>query len=293
MPELPEVETIARGLARRFVGRRILRCRHLSPHLLEGRGRSVLRALRGRRILDIRRRGKHLIFVVDGGYVMVFHLKMTGQFLASAAEDTRDRHTHLVLSFDRGRELRFRDTRKFGRLRLARKDAQAALPKGLGPEPLEVGRNRFLELLGRRRGRLKSLLLNQGFVAGIGNIYADEILFEARLSPVRPASGLEPSEAQRLWSGMRRILSRAVTCGGSSIRDYTDADGRPGRFQFEHKVYGRAGRPCPRCGVPIRRLVIGGRSTHFCPFCQKEKSAGRRFLRARSLRIQPLAKAGV
>jgi len=269
MPELPEVETIARGLARWFAGRVILRCRHVSPHLLKGSGRAGLRRLPGRRIVDIRRRGKYLIFELGRGMKMVFHLKMTGQFLVCGADDARDRHTHLVLSFGRRREIRFRDTRKFGRLYLVNGDVRRVLPETLGPEPLDVGRRRFLDLLGRRRGRLKSLLVNQSFLAGIGNIYADEILFDARLAPLRPASGLDPVEARRLWRSMRRILARAVRCGGSSIRDYADAEGRLGRFQLEHKVYGRAGVPCPRCGVAVRRLVVGGRATHFCPSCQK------------------------
>lgn len=269
MPELPEVETIARGLDRRFGGCRIAGCRYASPHLLKAAGRADLRRLRGCRLLGVRRRGKYLIFDLERGTRLVFHLKMTGQFLECASGRERDRHTHLVLSFGRGRELRFRDVRKFGRLRLVRGDERSALPAGLGPEPLALGRRRFLELLGARRGRLKSLLLNQRFLAGIGNIYADEILFEAGLDPLRPASGLDEARALRLWSGMRRILSRAVRRGGSSIRDYADAEGRLGRFQFEHKVYGRAGAPWARCGAAVRRLVVGGRSTHFCSRCQK------------------------
>jgi formamidopyrimidine-DNA glycosylase len=194
---------------------------------------------------------------------------MTGQLQECPADAALDGHTHFVLRLAGRRELRFRDVRKFGRLRiLGPGEGEAAFLESLGPEPLEVDWPLFAELIRRRKGRLKSLLLNQRFLAGIGNIYADEILFEAGLHPLRPASRLGPSRTRKLWSSMRRVLARAVSRGGSSIRDYADAGGRPGRFQLEHKVYGRGGLACRRCGTAVRRLVVGGRSTHFCPRCQ-------------------------
>ena len=271
MPELPEVETIRRSLARRLVGRRLAGCRVMGPHVLQGCRPAELRQLRGLRVADLGRRGKYLIIVLEKGVSLVFHLKMTGQFLLGGAERPLDRHTHFVLRLAGGKEdLRFRDVRKFGRLRLVRgrEDELESAFSGLGPEPLQLGRDEFARLLGRRSGRLKSLLLNQSFLAGIGNIYADEILFAARLHPLASAARLRPAQIGRLWRSLQRVLGRAVARGGSTIRDYRDADGRAGFFQLEHKVYGRASLPCRRCRQPVRRIVIGGRSTHFCPRCQ-------------------------
>jgi formamidopyrimidine-DNA glycosylase len=272
VPELPEVETIRRGLARRIAGRRISGYRLLGGHLLQGCRPGELRRLRGRRVLELGRRGKYLIITLDDGMSLVFHLKMTGQFLLDESGRPPDRHTHLILRFGRwSQDLRFRDVRKFGRLRLVRREGGGPDDpfRDLGPEPLEVSLGAFERLVRRRPGRLKSLLLDQNFLAGIGNIYADEILFEAGLHPLTSASRLSPARVRRLWLAVRQVLGRAVARGGSSIRDYIDAEGRAGHFQLEHKVYGRGSLPCRRCGRPVRRIVIGGRSTHFCPRCQK------------------------
>jgi formamidopyrimidine-DNA glycosylase len=272
VPELPEVETIRRGLARRITGRRISGCRLLGAHLLQGCRPEDLRRLRGRRVLELGRRGKYLIVTLEEGMSLVFHLKMTGQFLLADAGRPPDRHTHFILGFSRwSQDLRFRDARKFGRLRLVRRGASTRDDPflDLGPEPLEIGLDAFARLIRGRKGRLKSLLLNQNFLAGIGNIYADEILFEAGLHPLTSARRLSPARVRRLWLAVRRVLGRAVARGGSSIRDYVDAEGRAGHFQLEHKVYGRDSLPCRRCGRPVRRMVIGGRSAHFCPGCQR------------------------
>jgi len=271
MPELPEVETIRRSLEPRLVGRRLAGCRLPGRHVLQDCRPDKLRKLRGLRVLGLGRRGKYLIIALEDKTSLVFHLKMTGQFFFGPTGRPLDRHTHFVLRLAGGREdLRFRDVRKFGRLRLVEGEGSegAALFPGLGPEPLEVGLEDFTRLIRRRAGRLKSLLLNQSFLAGIGNIYADEILFAARLHPRASAAGLSPAKVRRLWLSVRRILGRAVARGGSTIRDYRDAEGRVGLFQLEHKVYGRATQPCYRCRRPIRREVLGGRSTHFCPRCQ-------------------------
>jgi formamidopyrimidine-DNA glycosylase len=199
---------------------------------------------------------------------------MTGQFHWTKKGEPRDAPTHLGVFFkDIDRELRFRDVRKFGFLRCLETpspfDCEELRP--LGPEPLELDDRDFPGLISRRKGRLKSLLLDQSFLAGIGNIYADEILFEAGLHPLTPASRLSKKEIGRLWAAIRRILKKAVAAGGSSIRDYKDADGRDGLFQNDHRVYGRMDLPCPRCGANVRRLVIGGRASFFCPRCQRKK----------------------
>ena len=245
------------------------------PKLLRETGPADLDRLAGLRVVDVRRRGKMLLVSLTGDCYLLCHLKMTGQFVWALNGTPRDVHTHLRISFRRRKhELRFRDVRKFGFLRVCEspRPEDCGEIRSLGPEPLEIEEGAFRERLLRHKGRLKSLLLNQSFIAGIGNIYADEILFESRLHPLTPASTLTAKEAHQLWLAMREILGRAIAAGGSSIRDYKDADGLDGRFQFFHKAYGRKGLPCPRsCGGGVERLVIGGRASFFCPRCQKRK----------------------
>ncbi|HWH37605.1 MAG TPA: bifunctional DNA-formamidopyrimidine glycosylase/DNA-(apurinic or apyrimidinic site) lyase [Candidatus Limnocylindrales bacterium] len=286
MPELPEVETIAREL-RPLVSGALIRdawfdwpnqIKHPAPELF-------VDALRGRRILGVERRAKWLIFELSESAVLAVQVKMTGQLLVLPAGEPRDSHVHAVLSFEDGRELRLRDTRKFGRLGVYRRDAagrllgaddETDLLAQFGPEPLDDGfRARDLRaLLGRRRGRLKTLLMNQAFVAGVGNIYADEALWRAQLHPLRSAAGLNAVQARRLYHALREVLSEAVARRGSSVDDYLAPEGR-GEMQHFLNVYGRAGRPCPRCGRPIRRIVINARSTHFCSWCQRLPAADR------------------
>ncbi|HPW17100.1 MAG TPA: bifunctional DNA-formamidopyrimidine glycosylase/DNA-(apurinic or apyrimidinic site) lyase [Candidatus Aminicenantes bacterium] len=274
MPELPEVETIARSLAPRVAGRRIAGVELLYRPLLRRGGRKGLEALRGRRVVRVRRRGKMLLVECEGGRTLVFHLKMTGQFLFAAEGSPRDKHIRLVVRFEDGRdELRFRDVRKFGFLLCLEGEPERACAElaALGPEPLEVGLPGFAAIIKARKGRVKSLLLDQRRIAGVGNIYADETLFGARVHPETPASSLGPEAVERLFRAMRRILAAAVEAGGSTLADsgYRDADGNAGGFQFDHKVYGRAGEPCLVCGTPIRMKRVGGRSSHFCPRCQR------------------------
>ena len=274
VPELPEVETIAASLRPKIVGRRIAEVRLLLPKLLRG-DPAGLRMFRGRRIEDVRRRGKMLLVSGEGGVHLLFHLKMTGQFHWAAPRTPVDAHTRLRMAFrGGGPELRFRDIRKFAVLRILATDRplESEALRILGPEPLETGPAEFGRLLRKRKGRLKSLLLNQAFLAGIGNIYADEILFDAGLHPLRPAGSLTAAETRRLAASVRKILEAAVAAGGSSIRDYKDADGLDGLFQHAHRVYGRKGEPCLRCGEAVRRRVIGGRSSFYCPRCQKDRA---------------------
>jgi len=273
MPELPEVETIAAGLRAAIIGLKIREARCRLPKLLRATRPADLEALAGTRISSVRRRGKVLIVEAETR-ALLFHLKMTGQFLWVRPDSPSDKHTHFVLVFDdAAKELRFRDVRKFGFLR--------CVPCGevdlcdevgrLGPEPLEITPEEFDARLASRKGRLKSVLLDQRVLAGVGNIYADESLHAAGLHPLTTVNRLNAAEKRRLWTALRRILKAAIAAGGSSIRDYRGVGGEIGGFQTRHKVYGRAGETCRRCGGTIRRIVVGGRATFYCPKCQRKK----------------------
>jgi len=282
MPELPEVETVARDLRR-----------HLLPEDGGGRGPVIVAArvswartlrdedparfvaaVRGRRVEGVGRRGKQLVVDLDGGAFLTVHLKMTGQLFVVPAGTPVDPYERLALTFDDGRELRFRDIRKFGRVGLYEADDDPF--DGVGPEPLDprFTLRAFRARIRGRRARLKPLLVDQGFVAGVGNIYADEALWRSRLHPLRSASSLRPADERRLFRSLIDILAEAVARRGSSIDDYTAPDG-DGEMQEHLDVYQRTGELCPRCGRPIRRIVIGIRSTHFCSFCQRLPSAER------------------
>lgn len=277
MPELPEVETIARTLAPALRGRTIAGIELLHGPLLRKGGKRRLDVLKGRRILGIRRRGKMLLIACEGGWTLVFHLKMTGQFLFARNGEAHDRHTRLAMRFEDGRdELKFRDVRKFGFLLCLEGEPESRCGElaCLGPEPLEVAPEEFAAILEARKGRIKSLLLDQTRIAGIGNIYADEMLFDARIHPETPASSLRADAVARLHDSMKKVLSLAIEAGGSTLTDsgYHDANGLAGNFQFSHKVYDRTGEPCVSCGTAIRMKRIGGRSSHFCPRCQRKRA---------------------
>lgn len=281
MPELPEVETVARDLRRRLLpegggpGPVITGARVAWPRTLrDGDPAAFERGVAGRRIEAIGRRGKQLIVRLDGGAFLTVHLKMTGQLFVVPASQPHDPHERLALALGDGREVRFRDIRKFGRVGLhaAGDDPFAEI----GPEPLDPGftLRAFRGRLRGRRARLKPLLVDQSFLAGVGNIYADEALWRARLHPLRSAATLRPHDERALFLRLREILAEAVERRGSSIDDYTAPDG-DGEMQEHLDVYGRTGQPCPRCGRPIRRVAIGVRSTHFCSFCQRLPAADR------------------
>ena len=272
MPELPEVETVVRCLRRRLVGLEVRAIRLDFPPLVRNRRKFPARRFVGRRVVGLRRRGKMILVDFSGGLTMIFHLKMTGQLLFEPASGPVDKHTHLRLSLRPGdSELRFRDVRKFGFMRGVSTNRAGRAPelRGLGPEPLTLDLQAFRERLKGRRGRLKSLLLNQTIIAGIGNIYADEILFASGIDPRAEASSLGPRRLERLWSSVREVLEEAISFKGTTVRDFRDGDGFEGLFQNRLRVYGRDGEPCPRCKAPIRRLRISGRSAHFCPRCQR------------------------
>jgi formamidopyrimidine-DNA glycosylase len=276
MPELPEVETIVRWLAPRLEGAELGPVRLLFPPLLRRPSGPGLAVLEGKRVLRVCRRGKMILITCEGGWTLVFHLKMTGQLLLAKSADPVDKHTRLLISLAGcGLELRFRDVRKFGFLCCLGPESSASAPEldRLGPEPLETGRAAFASLFRGRKGRIKSLLLDQRIAAGIGNIYADEILFRARIHPMTPAGALGDAELETLRKSMRAVLRRAIARKGSTIRDYKSPDGEPGDFQSLHKVYGREGKACRACGSQVRRIRIGGRSTFFCPNCQHKVRA--------------------
>jgi formamidopyrimidine-DNA glycosylase len=278
MPELPEVETIRRDLLPVLRGRAFTHV-WVSPDALRLVQAPPLadfaRLLPGRRIEDISRRGKFLVFHLSGGLYLVVHLRMTGALLHRPSSAPPDRYVRAVLSLDDGSELRFSDLRKFGALWLVL-DPSTVLGR-LGPEPLERGLtpSRLRELTARRRAPIKSLLLDQRALAGLGNIYADEALFAAGLHPQRPAGSLSDSEVKRLHKAIRRVLTEALEDRGASFSDYVDASGREGRHQFRVQVFRRTGQPCYVCGREIARVKVAGRSTHFCPRCQRPEPGPR------------------
>ena len=287
MPELPEVETVARDLRGLVTGATITGVRVSWLRTLRSQDPAAFAAgVVGRTVLGTGRRAKLVVLDLDDGGAITIHLKMTGQLFVVAAAAPEDPYTRLVLAFADGRELRFRDIRKFGRVGLARRDDEtgdlrgelggAKGFKGFGPEPLDEAFSArvFRRRIRARKGRLKPLLLDQSFIAGIGNIYADEALWAARLHPLRVAASLRPADEGRLYRAIRRILAEAVERRGSSIDDYTAPEG-DGSMQERLEVYQRAGEPCPRCGRPVRRVVLGGRATHFCSWCQRLSPADR------------------
>jgi len=263
VPELPEVETVARSIAP-LVGRRILSAEFRCLRILRGGDPDrMAAALQGRKIAGVKRYGKFLLIELQGGGYLVVHLGMTGRLLLGGSAG---KHTHAILTLDRG-VLLYDDSRQFGCIQFS-PEFPARVAK-LGPEPLEIAQEDFLPALRRRKTRIKALLLNQAFLRGLGNIYADEALFRAGIHPLAVASRLRADRARRLYQAIRTVLTEAIAAGGSSISDYVDAEGRKGFFQFSHRVYQRTGEPCVNCGTPIRRILVAQRSSHFCPKCQK------------------------
>ena len=274
MPELPEVETIAADLRPQLVGHLIERVESLYPGMVRHPDAELFKAgLRGRRIEALTRRGKYLLFHLDSHELFVVHLGMTGQLRVMQPDAPVEPHTHLVLRLDDGRQLRYRDVRRFGRLLFGTEDEllrERQLPR-LGPEPLDptfTGDDLYLRLKGRR-APLKALLLDQAVVAGVGNIYADESLYRARIRPDRPAGRLSRKSALRLRHALRDTLELGIANRGSSVDDYRDGFGERGRQQEELLVYGRAGQPCPSCGRPLAGVRLAGRTTVFCRRCQR------------------------
>ncbi len=266
MPELPEVEVTRRQLQPLLVGRTITRVWtgrsstfFLTPPL------RLARRLAGRRVLALDRVGKYLLALLDDGARLLMHLGMTGQI----GDAPLDVHTHLRLRFDDGGpEVRFHDVRKFGKVQILEPGRSSPRVDRLGPDALGVRGDRLFTGTRGRRAAIKTVLLDQAVLAGIGNIYADEALFLAGVRPSRRAARVGAVECRRLAAALRRVLRQGIRAGGSTIDDYRRPDGSPGQYQEDHRVYGRAGEPCPRCRTRIRRVVIGQRSSHYCPRCQ-------------------------
>ena len=263
MPELPEVETVVRTLAPYLVGRRILSARFTSRFVTPGDRAKLAKRVAGRLVESVARRGKFIVIGLDKGE-LVMHLGMTGKLLTAGVETT---HTYGVFTLDDG-VLLYEDPRQFGRIEWG--DARV---RRLGPEPLLVGLAEFSERLKKRKTRIKALLLNQTFIAGLGNIYVDEILFSSGIHPLAQASRLNASRVARMHQAMVDTLTLAIEHRGSSISDYVDADGNRGNFQMMHRVYGREGEACVNCGTPIKKVVVAGRGTHYCPVCQRRPRA--------------------
>ncbi len=268
MPELPEVETIARDLAPLLRGRQIVRLRYARKPLVFDRASLSPSVLAHRTICDVGRVGKFLIIELGDDVHLAVHLRMTGNLLYRDGEDTAP-YTRATLDLDNGARLVFADVRKLGRMRILRGDPRAALGVGIDPFAQELDASLLGEMAARRKTPVKVWLLEQRHLAGIGNIYACESLFFARLRPKKRVGKLSPQERIRLLVSLRRVLRKAIRHRGSSVDDYVDAGGKEGEFQKQLTVYGRAGLPCWRCGTPIRRIVLAQRGTFYCPVCQR------------------------
>jgi len=274
MPELPEVETIARGLNKRVRGD-VIESVWLGTHPepLKSTPQEIVSALTRSSIAQVRRVGKHIVFDLEAeqsrkGNIKrhwIVHLGMTGRMLVASPDEETPKHTHAIASLASGRELRFVDPRRFGRLSVV---GEAGFT-GPGSEPLTIGAEEFANLFRTRKTPIKAALLNQKLLHGVGNIYADESLFRAGIRPRRQAGRLTHEELNRLHTAIKEVLKKAIRLGGSSVSDYVDADGKEGFFQLQHRVYLRTGQPCLVCRSPIKRIVIGGRGTHYCPKCQR------------------------
>jgi formamidopyrimidine-DNA glycosylase len=275
MPELPEVETIARGVDERLRGDRIdTTWFSEKPEPFKSSPQMMAGELPGRRIERVYRVGKHIVFDLARGKAhglqWIVHLGMTGRLLVADAGTPVPRHTHGILHLASGRELRFVDPRRFGRMELHGIPTEKTAPfAGTGQEPFNISPDQFAALFRPRRTSIKAALLNQRLLHGVGNIYADESLFRAGIRPRRMARHLKRAEFDRLHASLQSVLKEAISLGGSSVSDYVDAAGVAGFFQLEHRVYLRTGQPCLVCGTPIRRMVLAGRGTHYCPHCQR------------------------
>ncbi len=274
MPELPEVETIKNDLRGVVLGRRIERAQVLDPHLVKYPSVEDFEAeLRGQRILAIDRKAKYLLFRLSSGKTMVVQLILTGQLLEMAPEVPRRKSTRLILDLDNGRQLRLADSSHLARVNLGGEaELRERLPLDeLGPEATsdEFTLEAFRRMVGKTRRQIKALLLDQRVVSGIGNIYADESLFAARLHPLRPANGLSPEEVERLYTAIRSIMREAIALRGTTTRSYRDVAGRKGGYQERLKVVARAGEPCEGCTGTVEKMWAAGRESYYCPACQR------------------------
>jgi len=302
MPELPEVETVARGLREVLPGRRVLSVRLSKTDFIDDPA-ALEQDLPGGTFARIRRLGKYLLLDLEPRKTsaeqssLLIHLGMTGKISVCPPETPVELHTHVFLALDDGRELRYNDVRRFGRMALLANGAHEQVLGGLGVEPLEVSEAEFRTRIQARKSRIKAVLLNQSVLRGIGNIYADESLWRAKIHPEKIGARLADDELRRLHRAVQHILREAIRLRGSSISDYVDLDGGRGEFQQKHRAYQHDGKKCFRCGTIIRRIIVAGRSTHFCPRCQpappkqrKPRELAKQRSRTRTLRSRRKAK---
>ena len=289
MPELPEVETVARGLQREIAGQRIVSLTLGKTDFIDNP--EILEAeLPGRTVERVERYGKFLLLRLSGApepeksreeAALLVHLGMTGSLMPKGVQDERAKHTHVVMLLGDGRELRYVDPRRFGRMAyLAGKRLSDELQR-FGLDPLQMSAGEFRQAIHLRKARIKALLLDQSVVRGVGNIYADESLWSAKIHPAELGARLKPERVAKLYKALQKILQRAILLKGSSIADFLDADGMPGEYQLHHRAYGREGKPCMRCKTSIRRIIVAGRSSYFCPNCQRTPRGLRRRARVK------------
>ncbi len=277
MPELPEVETIKRGLQKSIKGCTILDVATDTPKMIQGKTlKDFKKEIKWKKIIGIERKGKLLIINLNSGQNLVFHLKIAGRLLVREQGAQEDEYTHIVFKLSKGKELRFADLRKFGWVRLVPKTKMFELPaiKELGIDPLskEFTFKKFLDIIEKHRGVVKKFLMNQKVIAGVGNIYASEILWKAKIHPERKVEDLNEKEKLALYRATLAILKKAIKLKGASVNQYVDAFGEKGGFEKELNAYQKAGESCSRCGTRIAKITIGGRSTFFCPRCQKKSN---------------------
>jgi formamidopyrimidine-DNA glycosylase len=266
MPELPEVETIKRDLEKIILGKKIIQVSaHNSRVIREPAPAIFKKSLQGLTIKNILRRGKLLIFELSNGLALTVHLKMTGQLVYPGGSQK----SRVAIHFSGGKILDFNDQRLFGELRLVRNWENLKFVQGLGPEPFDLTDADFKDMFAKKKTKIKPLLMDQTFICGIGNIYAAEILFRAKIDPYRPAQSLTEQEQESLHKEMKKVLNKAIKYGGSSVDDYVRVSGKNGDYRRFHQVYGRAGKPCFVCGNPVRKITQAGRGTYFCAKCQK------------------------
>lgn len=296
MPELPEVQTIVNDLKKRIIGRRIVDIWSDWPKMFKGVSVSSFSELiKGRRILNIRRRAKNILIELDDNLLLLIHQKLTGHLLLGRWEverrkkknrivplapkdvvaDPYNSYIHLIFYLDNGQMLALSDLRKFAKVILGAKERIANLSelRKLGPEPLDRSFKfeQFVKLINAERRKIKQVLMDQEVIAGIGNIYSDDILWQAKIHPLKPANNLSEPELKRLWQAMRQILKKALRLRGASVSDYRDTSGKKGHYAEARLAYQREGEPCLRCGAKIKRIKLGGRSAHYCPECQRNQ----------------------
>jgi formamidopyrimidine-DNA glycosylase len=290
VPELPEVETVARGLQRAVAGQQILAVTLGKTDFIDN-PEALESELPGRTIVRVERYGKFLLLRLsagaqsngnDGDAALLVHLGMTGLLMSLAVSAPYAKHTHLVMPLGDGRELRYVDPRRFGRIAYLSGEALSGELQRFGLDPLEMGLPEFAGHIHQRNARIKALLLDQSVLRGVGNIYADESLWKAKIHPAQLGRRLKPSQLKKLYVELQKILQRAILLRGSSISDFLDADGMPGEYQQHHRAYGREGKPCFRCRKTIRRVMVAGRSSYFCPNCQKPPRGGGKLRRRKA-----------